>query len=48
MNFFTNMSHELKTPVNVIFAAIQTICMYLDNHESDNVKKCKIYLKTMK
>lgn len=47
-DFFTNMSHELKTPVNVIFAAIQTIYVYLDNYKLDNVDKCKSYLKTMK
>lgn len=47
-NFFTNMSHELKTPVNVIYAAVQTINMYLDNYKIDNIKKCKTYLKIMK
>ncbi len=47
-DFFTNMSHELKTPVNVIYAAIQTINMYLDNDKLDNIDKCKSYLKTMK
>ena len=48
MNFFTNMSHELKTPVNVIYVAIQTISMYLDNCKLDNTNKCKYYLTTMK
>ena len=48
MNFFTNMSHELKTPVNVIYSAIQTINVWLDNYKLDNVVKCKGYLKTMK
>lgn len=48
MNFFTNMSHELKTPVNVIYSAIQTINVWLDNYNLDNVVKCKSYLKTMK
>ena len=48
MNFFTNMSHELKTPVNVIYSAIQTINVWLDNYKLDNVVKCKTYLKTMK
>ena len=48
MNFFTNMSHELKTPVNVIYVAIQTINMYLDNYKIDNIDKCKYYLTTMK
>jgi len=48
MNFFTNMSHELKTPVNVIYVAIQTIDMYVDNFKIENRDKCKYYLKTMK
>ena len=48
MDFFTNMSHELKTPVNVIYVAIQTIDMYLDNDTLENINKCKSYLKIMK
>lgn len=48
MNFFTNMSHELKTPVNVIYAAIQTIDMHLDSYKLENITKCKSYLKTIK
>jgi PAS domain S-box-containing protein len=47
-DFFTNMSHELKTPVNVIYVAIQTINMNLDNYKLDNINKCKSYLKIMK
>lgn len=47
-NFFTNMSHELKTPVNVIYAAIQTINIFLEDFKSENSIKCKSYLKTMK
>ncbi|NRT78417.1 PAS domain-containing sensor histidine kinase [Clostridium beijerinckii] len=46
--FFTNMSHELKTPVNVIYAAVQTISIYLNNYKSDDTIKCKSYLKIMK
>ncbi|EHI98142.1 multi-sensor signal transduction histidine kinase [Clostridium sp. DL-VIII] len=46
--FFTNMSHELKTPVNVIYAAVQTISIYLNNYKSDDTIKCKSYLKVMK
>lgn len=50
--FFTNMSHELKTPVNVIYVAIQTMNMYLNNCKdccyNDNLIKCKSYLKTMR
>jgi len=47
-DFFTNMSHELKTPVNVIYVAIQTIDMYLNDYKLDNITKCKSYLKIMK
>lgn len=43
--FFTNISHELKTPVNVIYAAVQTMELYLKN---ESIDKCKFYLKTMK
>lgn len=46
--FFTNISHEIKTPVNVIYVAIQGISMYLENYNSDNINKCKSYLITMK
>jgi len=48
MDFFTNMSHELKTPVNVIFAALQTISMCIENDKFDDLEKCKSYLRTMK
>ena len=46
--FFTNMSHELKTPVNVIYTAIQSINMYLENYDDNNINKCKDFLKIMK
>lgn len=47
-DFFINISHELKTPINVIYIAIQTMAMYLDNYNTDNIYKCKGYLKMMK
>lgn len=46
--FFTNISHELKTPVNVIYVAIQAMGMYFDNHNIDHINKFQSYLKTMK
>lgn len=46
--FFTNMSHEFKTPVNVISVAIQTMDMYLENFNTDNIDKFKSYLKIVK
>lgn len=48
MDFFINMSHEFKTPINVIFVAIQTMDIYLNKYDSEDMKKCKSYLKTMK
>lgn len=47
-DFFINISHELKTPVNVIYAAIQTINVYLNNYDLKNINKCKSYLRVMK
>lgn len=46
--FFTNISHELKTPVNVIYAALQSMNTYLDNYSEENIEKCKSYSKMMK
>lgn len=45
--FFSNISHELKTPLNVIFAAVQTLSLFsndIENHKS----KQEEYLKIMK
>lgn len=39
--FFANISHELKTPLNIIFGAIQIIEMELENKEK-NIKREKI------
>lgn len=46
--FFTNISHEIKTPLNIIYLAIQSLNVYFNNYSIDNMKKCKKYLKTMK
>ncbi|WP_097027455.1 PAS domain-containing sensor histidine kinase [Clostridium peptidivorans] len=46
--FFANISHELKTPVNVIFSAVQIGEMILKEHKCKS--KCSIekYIYTMK
>ncbi|MEY8000424.1 ATP-binding protein [Clostridium sp. Mt-5] len=46
-DFFVNMSHELKTPINVIYVAIQTMSIYLNKCSDENMGKCKFYLRTM-
>jgi len=46
--FFCNISHELKTPLNVIFSALQMVNMYNENHEEEFVEKRKKYLQIMK
>ncbi|MFL0194371.1 ATP-binding protein [Clostridium sp. WILCCON 0269] len=48
MDFFINMSHEIKTPVNVIYVAIQTMEIYLNKYNNEDIIKCRSYLKTMK
>lgn len=47
-DFFINISHEIKTPINIIYTAIQTTEMYLGNYNDRNIAKCKEYIKTMK
>lgn len=47
-DFFINISHELKTPINVIYIAIQTMAIYLKDYTEENMYKCKSYLKMMK
>ncbi|CAI3601650.1 sensor histidine kinase [Clostridium neonatale] len=47
-NFFTNMSHELKTPINVIYSGVQMITMDLQLPNENKILRSKAYLKTMK
>lgn len=37
--FFTNLSHELKTPINVIYSALQLQDIYFEKEDFNNVKK---------
>ncbi|MBM7869753.1 PAS domain S-box-containing protein [Clostridium pascui] len=47
--FFTNISHELRTPINVIFSALQMEELMLKNYSSDNIFMDKFkYIKMMK
>ncbi|WP_052085785.1 PAS domain-containing sensor histidine kinase [Clostridium sp. HMP27] len=46
--FFSNISHELKTPVNVIFSAIQIVEMILNEHKCKNKCTTGKYIYTMK
>lgn len=46
--FLTNISHELKTPINVIYVALQTMNIYFHDYSEENISKCKYYVKMMK
>lgn len=46
-DFFSNISHELKTPLNVIFAAIQTLNLYNEGTE-EHKKIRRKYFHMMK
>ncbi|GAA0181118.1 PAS domain-containing sensor histidine kinase [Clostridium sediminicola] len=45
--YFSNVSHELKTPLNVIFSAVQTLNIYNDTTRESIIKREKYYY-TMK
>lgn len=46
--FFTNISHEIKTPINIIYVAIQSLEMYVNSCDFENAEKWNQYLKIMK
>jgi len=43
--FFSNISHELKTPINVIYTALQLEDRYLDTLGTENIKKYNKIIK---
>lgn len=45
--FFANISHELKTPLNVIFSAVQVLDLHTD-FDDEYIKKRSKYLNIMK
>ncbi len=46
--FFSNISHELKTPLNVIFSAVQVLNLYINKNQGENIEKQHKYLKVVK
>ena len=47
-NFFINMSHELKTPVNVMYLAIQALNVDFEEYDEINKNRNRAYIKSMK
>lgn len=47
--FFTNMSHEFRTPLNIIFATVQLLELYSKKHpKTDNFLNCSRHINTIK
>lgn len=44
MDFFANLSHELRTPINLIFSALQVINLKLNKIDSENLEYFEKYL----
>jgi PAS domain S-box-containing protein len=42
-DFLSNISHELKTPLNVIFAAVQTLNLYNEETEDNRILRKKYF-----
>ncbi|MGV8982272.1 sensor histidine kinase [Clostridium sp.] len=47
-DFFANISHELRTPINVILGTLQLMDLKFTELFNKNDKKSKVYLKSMK
>ena len=43
--FFSNLSHELKTPINVIYSILQLEDIYIKNRDIDSIEKHNHVLK---
>ncbi|GFP74441.1 sensor histidine kinase [Clostridium fungisolvens] len=46
--FFSNISHELKTPLNIIFSSLQMLDLYNNSFDADIIVKKKNYILAMK
>ncbi len=46
--FFSNISHELKTPLNIIFSSVQLLSLYNVNSAEKYIKNRDKYLNIMK
>lgn len=44
MDFFANLSHELRTPINLIFSALQVINLKLNKIDDENLEYFEKYL----
>ncbi|MEF9991757.1 MAG: PAS domain-containing sensor histidine kinase [Romboutsia sp.] len=44
MDFFTNLSHDLRTPINLILSCIQVLNLRIDKLEKDNFEYYSKYL----
>lgn len=46
--FFANISHELRTPINILFSSVKLFELYTENNSKYDEKKISEYLKVMR